>query len=45
MNAYLSKLKNRKARNSDDLSKIGWDIENITQDFSQTKIYHFKKND
>ena len=45
VNAYLSKLNNRKAKNSDRLSKIGWVIKNITQDFSQTKIFHFKSND
>ena len=45
VNAYLSKLNNRKAKNSDGLSKIGWVIKNITQDFSQTEIFHFKSND
>lgn len=39
LNVCFSKLKNRKAKNSDFLSKIGWDIKSITQNFSQTKIY------
>lgn len=45
VNALVSKIKNRKPSNNDNLSKIGWQIKNIDQDFSQTKIFHFKRND
>jgi len=45
LNVCFSKLKNRKAKNNDFLSKIVWDIESITQNFFQTKIYHLKNND